>query len=253
MKANRIMEMERYIHQQNSVLMEELQTHFGISMNTVRRDVAQLVAQGSVKKVYGGVCARQTHPLLTPYDVRRISNLDAKTRIGQKAASLVHDGDVIFIDSGTTTLQMIDFLQDVQNLTILTNNLDVIIRATAYPNITLLTMPGHYDRKTNSFIDNDAAPFLRRYNIHTAFMAATGISSHGVSNSSPPEFHIKQSAVEASEQAILLVSHDKFGVTGLLTYAPVEAFAAVITDTRPTPEQAECLSRTSTKLLLAGK
>lgn len=252
MKANRIMEMERYIHQKNSVTMEELQEQFGISMNTVRRDVAQLVTQGSVKKVYGGVCARQTHPLLTPYDVRRINNLEAKASIGRKAATLVHEGDIIFIDSGTTTLQMIDYLQEIPNLTIITNNLDAIIRAKAYPNITILILPGHYDRKTNSFIDSDAAPFLKRYNIHTAFMAATGISAHGVSNSSPPEFQIKQSAVEACEQAILLVSHDKFGVTGLLTYASVDQFHAVITDQKPAAEHADVI-RPGTKLILAGK
>ena len=67
MKRDRIQEMERYITQRGTATMEELRTRFDISMNTVRRDVAELCARGTVTKVYGGVCERECTALLAEF------------------------------------------------------------------------------------------------------------------------------------------------------------------------------------------
>lgn len=234
MKNDRIRAMEQHIAQRGSATMEELCDAFGVSMNTVRRDVGLMTARGTAEKVYGGVRAvRAASAALTPYEIRRSNSEQAKVRIGRRAAMLVHDRDIIFIDSGTTTLQMIDFLADRKELTIITNNLEVIFRALPMENITLIALPGQVQRKTNSLTGDDAVRCLRRYNIRTAFMAATGVSAHGATNSSPLEYEIKKCAVEISDRAVLLVTADKFGVTGLMTFAAPDAFSAVVTERTP--------------------
>lgn len=253
MKRDRIQEMERYITQRGTAAMEELRTRFDISMNTVRRDVAELCARGTVTKVYGGVCARPTEQALTPYEVRRRGSESAKAAIGKAAAELVRDGDVIFIDSGTTTLQMIDHLADRQNLTIITNNLEAIIRALPHENITLIALPGQVRRKTHSLTGDDAVRYLKRFNVRTAFMASTGVSGHGVTDSSPMEFEIKKCAVESAEKTVLLIAGAKFGVTGLMTYAPLEAFDALVTDTPPEEAMRSMLADSGVELIVAGE
>jgi len=251
MKADRMLEMERYILDKGAATMEELRARFDVSMNTVRRDVASLLARGTVEKVYGGVCSHKNEHSLTPYEVRRRGSEDAKASIGKRAAELVSDGDIIFIDSGTTTLHMIDHLSTKQELTIITHNLEAINRALPYENITIIALPGQVRRKTRSFTGDDAVRYLRRFNVRIAFMAATGLSSHGVTNSSPLEYEIKKCALESAEQTVLLISRSKFGVTGLMTYAQPEDFDVLVTDSEPSPEDQQLLKNSGTHLIVA--
>lgn len=253
MKASRIIEMEKYILEKGTASMEELIQVFGVSANTVRRDIAQLILKGTVDKVYGGVCSHQKSALLTPYDERRISAEEPKGLIGAAASALVTDGDIIFIDSGTTTLRMIQGLRDKKNVTIITNNLDAIVQAVPFENLHVIVLPGSLRRKTNSFTGGDAVKYLKKYNISKAFMAATGLSVHGATNSSAQEYEIKQAAVENSEVVCLLVDSRKFGVTGMLTFARMDDFDMVVTDQIPSREYSELLENAGVHLIVAGK
>ena len=251
MREDRLVQMESYIREHKSVSLDKLCEVFDVSKNTVRRDVAELLKRGTVEKVYGGVCARKNEQVLTPYEVRRRGSEDAKVAIGKRAAELVSDGDIIFIDSGTTTLHMIDFLADKRDLTIITNNLEAINRALPYENITIIALPGQVRRKTHSFTGDDAVRYLRRFNVRIAFMAATGLSSHGVTNSSPMEYEIKKCAVESAETTVLLISHTKFGVTGLMTFAQLEDFDCLVTDEAPSAEDQLRVKASGAQLLIS--
>lgn len=250
MKASRILDMEKYITLKGTVSMEELQRQFGVSANTVRRDIADLLRRDAVEKVYGGVCAKHTGQTLTPYEMRRISGEEAKERIGRAAAGLVNDGDVIFIDSGTTTLHLMDHLQDKRDVTVITHNLGAIVRALPYENIHVIVLPGSLRRKTNSMTGSDSVKAMKKYNIRAAFMAATGLSVHGATNSSAQEYDIKQAAVECSDKAYLLVDRRKFGVTGMMTFAGLENFDAVVTDELPDAEFQALLREKNVRLIL---
>ena len=92
---------------------------FKVSMITVRRDIAQLQRKGTIEKIYGGVTARKGEQL-TPFDVRRIKGREAKAAIAARAAQFVHDNDTVFLDSGTTTLHVLDNLSALHNVTIVT-------------------------------------------------------------------------------------------------------------------------------------
>ena len=253
MKTDRIQEMERYIIGRGAATMEELREHFDVSMNTVRRDVAELLARGTITKVYGGVCARPTEQALTPYEVRRRGSESAKAAIGRRAAEMVHDGDIIFIDSGTTTVQMIDHLAQKRELTIITNNIEAIVRALPYENITIIALPGQVRRKTHSLTGDDAVRYLKRFNIRTAFMASTGVSEHGVTNSSPMEYEIKKCAVENAVTTVLLISQSKFGVTGLMTFAKLDDFDILVTDEQPDAGAMSQLKKSKAKLIVADQ
>ena len=235
MKARRLQQMALYIAEHKSATMEELQTTFDISMNTVRRDLAELVADGSVEKVYGGVRAKQSVSGFLPYDQRSLKPSHAKRAICSKAAELVHDGDIIFIDSGTTTIHLVEALKD-RSITIITNNIEVMMAAVDYPSIRLIMLPGELQRSTHSLTGADSAAFLSNFNTNIAFMAATGISDGGVTNSIPLEYEIKKAAIAHTGRAVLMVTGNKFGVTSLLTYARPTDFDRIITDTRISSE-----------------
>ncbi len=251
MRTKRISDIEHYVAAKGFISMTELEEHYQVSINTIRRDVADLIKRGVVTKVYGGICARQAETTLTPYEVRRINNEEAKVAICRKAASLVRDGDIIFIDSGTTTLQLIDFLTDKQNLTIVTNNLGMVMRAMPYEQINIIVLSGQLQRRTNSVTGSDTVSNLQRYNVRIAFMAATGLSTRGATNSSPMEYEIKRTVVENSEKVVLMVNQGKIGVTGLMTFAPVEDFDYVVTDKDPGKAYRDLFDEKRVKLLIA--
>ena len=253
MKIKRELEMEQYILSSGSVTMDELCRQFGVSINTVRRDVAALLKKGRIRKVYGGVQALESSSLI-PYDVRSENPSDAKRAICSRAAEMVRDGDIIFIDSGTTTEHLIHDLAN-RKLTVITNNIAVIREGMAHDNIRLIVVPGEIHRKTHSITGEESAQFLSTMNTNIAFMAATGASLTGVTNSSALEYSIKKAAVSHTEKAVLLVTGNKFGVTSLFTYAQLNQFQTVITDDTLDPEYREKLEEKGINLDLvsAGK
>lgn len=210
--------------------MKELCAAFRVSMNTVRADVAFLEKTGTVEKVYGGVrsLARHEIPVFTH---RTQIRPDAKLAIARAAARFIDAGDTLFIDAGTTTMNVLDILPRDIRLTVVTANLRVISRAAEMPNVDLIVLPGSLNRRTNSLSDVSTLEFLGRYHFIKALMAATGLSPDGKLNvSSYLECEIKQLAVSRSEQRLLLCDSGKFGAAGLLSYASLSDMDRLITD-----------------------
>ena len=234
MRDIRLQDMEKVIRGAGTISMEALCDRFQVSMHTVRRDVAELERRGVAHKIYGGVTAleKNVHSLIS-FDERAIVHEKEKRECCRVAAELVEDGDVIFIDSGTTVPAMVDFLSRKNGITIITNNLDVILRAMPYDNLDVIVLPGRLRRKTHSMTGSQTISGLRGYNIRKAFMATTGTTENMVTNSSPNEFEVKQTAMATIPERILMLTSDKFGHAGLMNYASFGDFQAIVTDCVP--------------------
>ncbi len=230
MKNNRIMEMEKYITDHELCTMEELVAVFNVSMNTVRNDVKSLVSKNAVRKVYGGV-ASVSQSIITAFDQRSDRNIENKNKIAKEAAGFIEEGDVIFIDSGTTTMKIMDYLDYHLNITIITHNLSVINSCIPYDTIRVIGLPGVLERKTRSFHDVDTPKILERYNVDKAFLAATSITEIGrLSNTSAIECTIKSKALEISKQRYLLVDASKFNRKSLMTFGLLSDIDCLISD-----------------------
>lgn len=233
MKLARINHIEEYIMNNKTVSLDKLCEVFNVSMNTIRRDISTLIKKGSIKKVYGGVTVNEINSV-TPFEERNIEHSREKDLVCQMASKFIADDDVIFIDSGTTTMKLLNYIKDHQHLTILTNNLNIIIAALAYPNLNVITLGGNLIRETNSFSGIGSIDLLKYYNISKAFMASAGISiSNMVTNSSFQEHDIKRAIIEKAEETYLLVDSSKFGKSALVTYCELKAVDYLITDNVP--------------------
>lgn len=229
-KDARIKQMEALVTRRETVTMEELRQAFGVSMNTVRSDVAYLVEQGAVEKIYGGVRAvrRQEVPLFTYRAELRTAE---KRRIARYAQRLIQDGDVLYVDAGTTTMHLIDFLDPAKHVTIVTGNLCVVGKAYGKPRVDLIVLPGGMNRRTNSVADGSTLEFLGRYQFAKAFMGASGVSPDGkLSVSTYIEYELKKLAVEQSREAYLLLDGSKFGGGSMLSYGTMAAMTEIVTD-----------------------
>ena len=236
MREDRIVRMESYIRDHKSVSLDKLCEVFDVSKNTVRRDISEIVARTDIRKIYGGVSI-QYNKIPPPFAERSELNPEAKERIGRAAAELVEDGDIIYIDSGTTTCRMVDYLRGRQNVTIVTHSLDVINRAAHNPDLTLMSLSGTLNRKTHSFTGQSTLAVLQDCNISKAFMAANGITvPNGATQSTSIEFAIKKSVVERSDRICLMVENRKFGAVSLLTYCPLHRIHVIVTEKEPSQD-----------------
>ena len=242
MKSSRITEMYNYISQFDKVSLKELAERFGISMSTLRRDIQILYEQGKIEKQYGYVSTyfKDTAYRITslndpaPYHPRSQINTNEKNIIAKLASKLVEDDDVIFIDSGSTTALMVEHMEHLKHVTIVTNNLDVVMRAQPYSNLDIYILPGLYKRSNNSFSLLAESYIYDYYNIKKAFIACTGISlSEGVSHTDLSERIIKQCTISHTKNCYLLVDHTKFDYVAPLHLCDIKQFTAICTDIRP--------------------
>lgn len=230
MKESRQVQMERLITQRQSMTMEELRQEFNVSINTIRADVARLVGIGAVEKVYGGVrkCKKREVAL---FDIRSAQHSDVKRAIAKKAAELVMDNDIIYIDSGTTTMLLPEFLTDKKNVTIITANMHIISNIYDKENLNLIVLPGTLNRRTNSLMDASTCSELRKYQPIKAFMATTGLTADGKLNvSNYSEYEIKHTAREQSRECFLMVDSSKFDESNLMSYGNLRDMNGLITD-----------------------
>jgi len=239
MRETRVNQMKKYIANQKRVTMEELCEKFGVSMNTVRRDIAELADMGLVRKVYGGVISCDKRTLRQYYDRKAIS-AEEKKRIGAAAAELVEDHDVIYADSGTTVFRMIPYIT-AKNVTVITGSLSVMNEASSKDNLRLVVLPGIYDPRINAVSGADAAEHLQRYHINKAFLAAAGWTVEiGATHASENEFELKRAAIRGAEQRILMVDSTKMGNVTMMKHARPEELDLIITDAMPAEMMEKC-------------
>lgn len=248
-KEKRIKKIQEYVIEHQSASLDELVTVFEVSKNTIRRDVQELVDRGELKKVYGGVSV--IHKKLESFEDRQVRNQQQKVLISKKASSFVEDGDFIFIDSGTTTIEMFEFIKD-KNITIFTNSIDFIVRALPFENLNVISIGGMLERKTNALVNPRNMDLLKDYNIKKAFMASTGISLvNGVTNASPLESELKKTVVNRSAEVYLLVDQDKFDKYGLMTYCGLDEIDFLVTNEIPNDTYQDYFKKNGIQLVVS--
>lgn len=229
--------MEQYIRLKKNVSLDELCEVFKVSKNTVRRDVNEIITKEGYEKVYGGV--EFVRDYLLPFEERDQRALDKKEQIASLAADEIDEGDIVFIDSGTTTQYIPNFLDQSIQLTVLTNSLTIINKFARFPDVNLIIIGEVFKRKTHSFVGLDKTILLDKYNIHKAFMAATAVSiESGLTNSDNQEYDIKRTVVDKARKKYVLLDDEKFGKAALVTYARLDQMDTLITN-KPLSEEFE--------------
>lgn len=196
MKGLRPDAMEQYILHNERVTIAQLQQHFDVSVNTLRRDLRKLEKRGHVVKVYGGAMAH-AHGPLKPMPERFHSNVPEKRRIGELAAGLIPDGATIFVDSGSTACNIIRSLENRKALTLVTHSLTALNEAARLSGLNLISLGGIYNSSVDAFAGGFPCESIRNLSVQIAVMAASGISiRHGLSNNTCFEAELKREAVK---------------------------------------------------------
>ena len=224
MRTVRLKQMEQFIAEKDFITIAEICEKFGIHPNTARSDIRELVEKGVVEKKYGGVSYIQSRLPEGYYETRAKQNERGKEAIGGKAASFLEEGDVVFVDAGTTASHLFDETEDLpENLTVITNNLEIINKVFQDTKYTIYVLPGKGDRQLNSFTGTETVDSLRTYNIHKAFIGTKGISSKGdLSGSSSLDAKMKSTVIEISDKVILMADAQKTECSAMINFANLD-------------------------------
>ncbi len=234
MKINRLYELELFLSQAQYASIDDLLSKFNVSIQTLRRDLNELEKRNVITKIYGGVIYNKDNiGIETTVSVKQRKNINTseKIKICEIAAKQIDNNDIIFIDSGSTTIHLIPFLKDKTNITIVTHSLDIMEIASHYSNLTVIGIGGNYHNDTRSFY-SDTNNF--RFNFNKCFMTTTGISlPRGLTNENFYEAAIKAKAIQNSVKSYVLADHSKFGVITFNNYCTLDNIYAIVTDRQP--------------------
>ncbi len=231
------------------VRISEMAERFGVSSETVRRDMDKLSKDGLIARAHGGASASHHYP---DFHQRSQDRQEEREAIGRRAAALVRPGDTVMIDSGSTTVQLARFLAVAGTpCTVVTNSLTVAMTLGQSASAEVILCPGDYLPSEAAVVGTDTVDFLRRHNVDRCLIGATGMSETGVSETIRGFAAVKRTMLDRSSACHLLIDSGKFGRSGLARVGPLAGITSVVVDRRPKAELAKALSAKCVETLVA--
>lgn len=199
------------------------------SESTIRRDLNSLDKKGLLKKIHGGAISVDESSSKHDYkvDVRQSLNVDEKYETAKRAATLIEDGDVIYIDAGTTTEAIIEFIK-AEDITVVTNGI-VHAKKLLEKGFRTFILGGEIKASTEAIIGSNTVEQLKRYNFSKGFFGVNGVSNkNGYTTPDVNEAMVKSQAMKMCQQSFVLTDTSKLEKVSFATFGAI-ADATLIT------------------------
>lgn len=213
---------------QGEVRIQDLKEQFSVTEMTLRRDMEKLEQLGILKRTFGGAIS-VTQSIVE----RSVQRMEEKLRIGRCAAEAIQSGESVFIDGGTTTMQIVRHLPVGCAITAVTNALNVA-SALLERQIRTIVLGGVALEATSTLVGPMAVESIGRMAFDRIFLGASGVNAqHGFSNSDLYEAELKRAAIERASQVNIVADCSKFDEKVLVSFAPLTRVHRLYTDRRP--------------------
>jgi DeoR family fructose operon transcriptional repressor len=251
--AQRRERIQEYLAIHKIVRMDELYEMLDTSEATVRRDLEWLEREGILERTHGGAILSQRMTLEPEYVQRASTNPEEKRLIGELAAALIENEDIVFINSGSTTAQVIRHIRSDAGITVFTNNLIGILE-TGDARIEQYLIGGEFQPHSNSVAGRFAIDNLRQVYANKAILGVDGISLiHGCTVPSNAEAEIMKLMIERTKGGVFIVAdHTKWGVVSNFQIATIDQVDKLITDAQIDPSTLESLAAHSVEIQIAS-
>lgn len=223
----------KLLNEQKTVTVASLVECLSVSESTIRRDLNSLSSMKKIVKVHGGAIVLSNSFDFREQPIAKKEKLfsNEKESIARYAAAAIRPNDFVYIDAGTTTDRMIDFITE-KTAAFMTNGFSHA-KKLAQKNLKVFIVGGRLKASTDAVIGSECVEALKKYNFTKCFMGTNGISLNaGFTTSDSDEANVKRAAVEQSYVPYILADHSKFNVVSLVTFAAAEK-ACIITDYLP--------------------
>ncbi|OUZ11723.1 D-beta-D-heptose 1-phosphate adenosyltransferase [Aeromicrobium sp. PE09-221] len=213
------------------LVVVELAAEFGVSGETVRRDLAVLEREGLAQRVHGGAVPARSLLGETALAQRETQYQQEKKRIAQVALDFVPDGGSIGFDAGSSVEQLVDALPTDAVATVLTHAVPIAAKLTSLETADIHVIGGRIRGITGAAVGQHAVEAYRHTRLDVAFVGTNGISeSHGFSTHDADEAAVKRALVGAARRVVMLADSSKLGAEPIFTFADLADVDVLVTD-----------------------
>jgi len=225
------------------VLTSQLTTLLGVSEPTLRKDLTMLEQRGLLTRTHGGAIALRA-PLEREPEVRYPENLEAKRKIALACIQETSDGDVVFLDSGTTVQQIAkEFARVQRRLTVVTNSPDAAAEVAGVSAISHILLGGEFRPLGGSLTGPLTMENLSMFTISVAFIGVSGITNDGITVSNLAESQFKAAVIARAQRIIVPLDHTKVGMTDFTRVCAPDQIDVVVTDMENASLRSLCESK----------
>ncbi|AWH88590.1 DeoR/GlpR family transcriptional regulator [Limnobaculum parvum] len=233
------------------VSTEELVEHFGVSPQTIRRDLNELADQNKIQRHHGGAALPSSSAVNAAYHDRKVMRLEEKARIAERVASYIPDGATLFIDIGTTPEAVAHALLNHKNLRVVTNNLNVATLLTSKPDFRLILAGGEVRSRDGGIIGEATLDFISQFRLDYGILGISGIDMDGsLLEFDYHEVRTKRAIIENSRSVMLVTDHSKFGRNAMVNLGNMGLIDYLFTDEEPPASVMSIIKQYDVKLEL---
>lgn len=251
MKQDRHNQILDLITQQRTVTHSELMERFGISIETVRRDLDCLEQQGFLRKVYGGAVLNTSLSSEPEYASRARLQHQEKQAIAALAASLIEPSDSVYLGVGTTVQAMTPYLKEMSGITVFTNALRTATELSENPGCTVILPGGQLRAKELTLSGFPSEENFAYFNVDKAFIGIGGITEESVTDFHVGEASLHRQLIRNARRAIVLADSNKLGLRAMTNICPLEEIDVLITDSRASRNMVKAIEQAGVNVLLA--
>jgi DeoR family fructose operon transcriptional repressor len=216
---------------QGRVDVSDLSQRFGVTTETIRRDLGYLEQRRALRRVHGGAVVIPQSHFVPDLHEREVTRAAEKRAIARRAMQEVPMDGAVLIDSGTTCACLAEMFPADRDLTIVTNSLPIAQTLLAIPRLTILHVGGRVRPQTSASVDGWALHALSEIAVDVLFLASYGVSvRRGLTTPDPSEGAVKRAMVAAARRVVVLADHSKLGAEHLSIVGPLSAVDLLITD-----------------------
>lgn len=222
------------LQDEKRVVVNELSEFFGVSEETIRRDLDKLDKEGFASKTYGGAVLAENNNAEMPFNIRKKKNLEGKRRIAEIICSLIQDGDHIIVDPSTTAVSIVNALSEKQRLTIVTNSIEVLVELADSPGWDIISTGGTLKENYLALVGPKALESIHSFHADKVILSCKGIDmGKGITDANEMFSQVKIAMLQSATQKILAVDHTKFDHIAFSKICDISQIDMVVTDVKP--------------------
>ena len=222
------------LQEEKRVVVSELSQLYSVSEETIRRDLDKLEKEGLATKSYGGAVINEDVGIDLPFNVRKNQNVQGKQKMAEIAASMVNDGDHIFLDASTTAVFVAKALKEKERLTVITNSMEILLELADVSGWNIISTDVMLKEGYLAFLGSRTEEVIRSYFVDTVIFSCKALDENwGVMESQEAFGTAKRAMLDSGRKKILVVDNTKFDQTAFSVAGRLRDVDIVVTDVIP--------------------
>ena len=216
------------------VVVSELSQLYNVSEETIRRDLDKLEKEGLAIKSYGGAVINEDISIDLPFNVRKNQNVSGKQKMAEIVASMVHDGDHIFLDASTTAVFVAKALKERERLTLITNSMEILLELSDVSGWNIISTGGVMKEGYLAFLGSRTEESIRSYFVDKVIFSCKALDKDwGIMESQEAFGSTKKAMMSSGKEKILVIDSTKFDQTAFSVAGKLRDVDIVVTDKEP--------------------